>query len=295
MFQPILQPHVSLDDVGPLRHLLWYSFVHTSSSSLYIYTFKPNEQPSSNSNCREILIQVLQLSTSRLTLRVLLSLQEDLKMGIRLPSILLHTKQILKFQGASSKVKSDIPKGHIAVYVGEIKTKRFVVPISFLNHPSFLNLLKRAEEEFGFNHPMGGLTIPCREETFIDLTSRLHISWEMEKKDQPSTQFCQLRFSFSIALSLSRISMYRKYIKMTVYKGGNWSVKWLAFSKRKVCPIKVFIFFFGCNYMDEFWVGIQILDWLDQKEYIMEGKGKKERLMLPSGIQEGWELAPLSI
>uniref|UniRef100_A0A9I9DML5 Auxin-responsive protein SAUR23-like n=1 Tax=Cucumis melo TaxID=3656 RepID=A0A9I9DML5_CUCME len=97
-------------------------------------------------------------------------------MGIRLPSILLHTKQILKIQGVSTKVKSDVPRGHIAVYVGEIQTKRFVVPISFLNHPSFLNLLKTAEEEFGFNHPMGGLTIPCREETFIDLTSRLHTS-----------------------------------------------------------------------------------------------------------------------
>ncbi|PPD90712.1 hypothetical protein GOBAR_DD12350 [Gossypium barbadense] len=27
-------------------------------------------------------------------------------------------------------------------------------------------LLSIAEEEFGFNHPMGGLTIPCREERF---------------------------------------------------------------------------------------------------------------------------------
>ncbi|GAY61978.1 hypothetical protein CUMW_214240 [Citrus unshiu] len=34
-------------------------------------------------------------------------------------------------------------------------------------------LLYKAEEEFGFNHPMGGLTIPCAEEMFLDLTSRL--------------------------------------------------------------------------------------------------------------------------
>ncbi|WZY86400.1 hypothetical protein YC2023_032784 [Brassica napus] len=47
--------------------------------------------------------------------------------------------------------------------------KRFVVPISYLNHPSFQGLLNRAEEEFGFNHPIGGLTIPCREETFVGL------------------------------------------------------------------------------------------------------------------------------
>lgn len=66
-----------------------------------------------------------------------------------------------------------VPKGHIAVYVGESQRKRFVVPISYLNHPSFRELLQRAEEEFGFNHPMGGLTIPCREDTFIHLTSQI--------------------------------------------------------------------------------------------------------------------------
>ncbi|KAF7841133.1 auxin-responsive protein SAUR21-like [Senna tora] len=68
------------------------------------------------------------------------------------------------------------PKGHVAVYVvGEMMQmrKRFVVPISYLNHPSFLELLRRYEEEFGFHHPMGGLTIPCREDQFITLTSQL--------------------------------------------------------------------------------------------------------------------------
>ncbi|KAK3029052.1 hypothetical protein RJ639_040104 [Escallonia herrerae] len=58
-----------------------------------------------------------------------------------------------------------VPKGHLAVYVGETIKKRYVVPLSMLNHPSFQYLLSQAEEEFGFDHPMGGLTIPCREET----------------------------------------------------------------------------------------------------------------------------------
>lgn len=40
-------------------------------------------------------------------------------------------------------------------------------------HPSFQELLGQAEEEFGFDHPMGGLTIPCREEVFVDLTCGL--------------------------------------------------------------------------------------------------------------------------
>ena len=49
-------------------------------------------------------------------------------------------------------------------------TSETLVPISYLDHPSFEVLLSQAEEEFGFDHPMGSLTIPCREEeAFIDL------------------------------------------------------------------------------------------------------------------------------
>ncbi|KAG5624848.1 hypothetical protein H5410_010066 [Solanum commersonii] len=72
-----------------------------------------------------------------------------------------------------SSTARDVPKGHFVVYVGETKKKRFVVPISFLSEPLFQNLLSQVEEEFGFNHPMGGVTIPCSEDFFIDLTSRL--------------------------------------------------------------------------------------------------------------------------
>lgn len=66
----------------------------------------------------------------------------------------------------------DVPKRHLAVYVGETH-KRFVIPISYLNHPLFQELLHWAEQEFGYNHPMGGLTIPCSEHYFISLTSSI--------------------------------------------------------------------------------------------------------------------------
>ncbi|XLR13545.1 hypothetical protein HN51_034450 [Arachis hypogaea] len=79
-------------------------------------------------------------------------------MGFRLPAI--------------RRASSEVPKGYLAVYVGE-KMKRFVIPVSYLNQPLFQELLNQAEEEFGYDHPMGGLTIPCSEDAFLDLKSRL--------------------------------------------------------------------------------------------------------------------------
>ncbi|KAL4625828.1 hypothetical protein ACB092_05G052800 [Castanea dentata] len=85
---------------------------------------------------------------------------------------ILQCSNSFKKQLASTSI--DVPKGYIAVYVKESEMRCFVIPISFLNQPSFLELLGKAEEEFEYDHPMGGLTIPCNEDIFIDLTSRLH-------------------------------------------------------------------------------------------------------------------------
>ncbi|MBA0846528.1 hypothetical protein Goshw_003491 [Gossypium schwendimanii] len=96
-------------------------------------------------------------------------------MGFRLPRI-VSAKQSLK-RIFSSLETTVVPKGHFAVYVGEAdEKKKFVVPVSLLKHPSFQNLLSQVEEEFGFNHPMGALTIPCNEEAFINLTCNLQSS-----------------------------------------------------------------------------------------------------------------------
>ena len=98
-------------------------------------------------------------------------------MAIRLPSI-MHAKHILRrsnsFRKKVSSPSIDVPKGYITIYVGESERRRFVIPLTFLNQPSFQELLSKAEEEFGFDHPMGGLTIPCSEEIFIDLTTHLY-------------------------------------------------------------------------------------------------------------------------
>jgi len=88
-------------------------------------------------------------------------LKQAQNMGFRLPAI---RRASLTARQATSK-SEDIPKGYFVVYVGE-KQNRFVIPISYLNRPSFQDLLSQAEEEFGYDHPMGGLTIPCSEEVF---------------------------------------------------------------------------------------------------------------------------------
>ena len=94
-------------------------------------------------------------------------------MGVfHLQSLVSNAKQLIKLKGNNAR---DIPKGYLAVYMGEVQRKRFVVPLSYLDQPMFQDLLRRSEEEFGFNHPMGGLTIPCREEAFVHLTTQLHV------------------------------------------------------------------------------------------------------------------------
>ncbi|MCO5610993.1 hypothetical protein L7F22_065241 [Adiantum nelumboides] len=69
---------------------------------------------------------------------------------------------------ARGKVKR-APKGHVAVYV-EGGKERHVVPISYLSHPQFRELLERAESEFGFGQK-AGLLLPC---SLAELQRTLH-------------------------------------------------------------------------------------------------------------------------
>ncbi|PON99962.1 Small auxin-up RNA [Trema orientale] len=73
------------------------------------------------------------------------------------------------FQTKEFRNMSMFPK----VYVGESQKKRYIVPILLLNEHMFQELFSQPEEEFGFDHLMGGLTIPCKDNIFINVTSRL--------------------------------------------------------------------------------------------------------------------------
>ncbi|KAL7002604.1 glutamate N-acetyltransferase [Sarracenia purpurea var. burkii] len=106
-------------------------------------------------------------------------------MGIRLPAVFHAAKQVLRSKSLHTQsstssssstqgaAKADVPKGHFAVYVGENRKNRFVVPLGYLKQPLFQDLLRRAEEEYGFDYPTGGLTIPCSEGAFFSVASHL--------------------------------------------------------------------------------------------------------------------------
>ncbi|CAM8941742.1 unnamed protein product [Rhodiola kirilowii] len=97
-------------------------------------------------------------------------------MGYRFSGI-VQAKKILRrsLSGSRQASAADVPKGYFAVYVGESQ-KRMVIPVSYLNQPAFQELLSQAEEEFGYDHRNGCLTILCSEDAFNELTSEFNMS-----------------------------------------------------------------------------------------------------------------------
>ncbi|TMW89644.1 hypothetical protein EJD97_016853 [Solanum chilense] len=76
--------------------------------------------------------------------------------------------------GSELMDQNQIPKGHLAVYVGEKQDVacRVLVPVIYFNHPLFVDLLREAEMVYGFNHS-GGIQIPCRISEFENVQSRI--------------------------------------------------------------------------------------------------------------------------
>lgn len=64
----------------------------------------------------------------------------------------------------------EIPKGYLAVYVGD-EMQRYVIPAIYLSFPDFSVLMESVAEEFGYEQE-GGLRIPCEEEEFQEILLR---------------------------------------------------------------------------------------------------------------------------
>ncbi|KAK8618202.1 hypothetical protein V6N13_132203 [Hibiscus sabdariffa] len=72
--------------------------------------------------------------------------------------------KFLKRTLSFTDVPSPTPKGFVAVSVGE-ERQRFVIPTEYLGHEAFRVLLRKTEEEFGFQQE-GVLRIPCEVSAF---------------------------------------------------------------------------------------------------------------------------------
>ncbi|KAK8538136.1 hypothetical protein V6N13_096083 [Hibiscus sabdariffa] len=76
--------------------------------------------------------------------------------------------------GGKGAEQIGVPKGHLAVYVGEAEgnMRRVVVPVIYFNHPLFGGLLREAERVYGFNQS-GGITLPCGISEFEKVRMRI--------------------------------------------------------------------------------------------------------------------------
>ncbi|CAN4095438.1 unnamed protein product [Withania somnifera] len=86
------------------------------------------------------------------------------------------------------RVPSDVSSGHIAVIVGD-NCKRYVIRVTYLNHPMFKKLLSQAEEQYGFANS-GPLAIPCDESLFEELLLYLARFHSLSNNNMASIKKC---------------------------------------------------------------------------------------------------------
>ncbi|KAE8661819.1 Auxin-responsive protein SAUR32 [Hibiscus syriacus] len=86
--------------------------------------------------------------------------------------------------GGKEAKRVGVPKGHLAVYIGESdgNTRRVLVPVNYFNHPLFGELLKKAERVYGFSQS-GGITLPCGISEFENVQMRI-ADWDHSRRRQ---------------------------------------------------------------------------------------------------------------
>ena len=91
--------------------------------------------------------------------------------GITIPSVAWLRRAVRRWRargsGGSRYVAAAVPAGHVAVCA---EGARFVVRLAHLGHPAFLELLRQAEEEYGFPAGASGpVELPCDEDRLRDV------------------------------------------------------------------------------------------------------------------------------
>ncbi|GJN01441.1 hypothetical protein PR202_ga18708 [Eleusine coracana subsp. coracana] len=110
------------------------------------------------------------------------------KVAITIPSLVLLRRTMRRWRSraavdaasrrGNNNSKLEVPAGHVAVRVegGDGSPRRFVVRLAHLNHPAFRELLRQAEEEYGFPAASGPVALPCDEDHFLDVLHRVSSS-----------------------------------------------------------------------------------------------------------------------
>ncbi|XP_023006669.1 auxin-responsive protein SAUR36-like [Cucurbita maxima] len=103
--------------------------------------------------------------------------QEDSSPEPKLSSRLLSWRRGLSFLRRAEPVQekcNPVPKGQLAVYVGESggEFSRVLVPVVYFKHRLFIELLREAEDEYGFEHKKG-ITFPCGYSEFERILTRI--------------------------------------------------------------------------------------------------------------------------
>ncbi|PUZ49341.1 hypothetical protein GQ55_7G318300 [Panicum hallii var. hallii] len=111
------------------------------------------------------------------------------KVAITIPSLVCLRRAVRRWRSRAATASSRsgkgagaaaVPAGHVAVRVegsGDgCGARRFVVRLAHLSHPAFRDLLRQAEEEYGFPAAPGPIALPCDEDHFLDVLRRVSSS-----------------------------------------------------------------------------------------------------------------------
>ncbi|XP_044970716.1 auxin-responsive protein SAUR21-like [Hordeum vulgare subsp. vulgare] len=93
---------------------------------------------------------------------------------ISIPSVSWLRCALRRWRARRSTASATVPSGHVAVCA---EGARFMVRLAHLSHPAFLELLRQAEEEYGFpSGASGPVALPCDEDRLRDVLRRVSSS-----------------------------------------------------------------------------------------------------------------------